>query len=100
MPLTFDNRISWMDVLTITGGIVLGVSIFFGLQNGVERNADAIVVVKKDLVRVEANQASQNQELAKKLDLQRLEVKTDINDLRREVNGKLDQLIQMSTNRD
>lgn len=100
MPLTFDNRISWMDILTITGGIVLGVSMFFGLQNGVERNAEAIVVVKKDLVRVEANQSAQNEQLSKKLDLQRLEVKADINDLRREVNSKLDQLIQMSADRD
>lgn len=100
MPLTFDNRISWMDVLTITGGIVLGTSMFFGLQSSVDRNADAIVVVKKDLVRVEANQSAQNEQLSKKLDQQRLEVKADINDLRREVNSKLDQLIQMSADRD
>lgn len=100
MPLQFDNRISWMNILTLGGGLVVGAGVIFGLQGElrqtqsvVDRNTKDIQVVWQEISSVQNRNEKNLKDLAEALERNRLEQKSD--NIRLE--AKLDKLIQRTT---
>lgn len=101
MPLEFDNRISWMDVIAITGIAATAIGVVFGVQSEVESNSKEIVQVKQEMrrefVRVTEEAHKDRDEILdrlketqKSMDTIRIESASG----RRRIEDKLDKLIE------
>jgi len=101
MPLTFDNRISWMDIGTLlTTGVIVS-AIFFGLQGDqrvthkmAERNQSDIQGVRAEVVEVQRKADQGMSDLARQVERNRLEQKSDNRRLEAKIDKVLERVVQ------
>lgn len=96
MPLKFDNRISYMDVVAIAAAGLTAMTVFFGVSTDVTTNSQTIAHIQTDLKRIEVTSARRDDEIM----VQLKENRQGMKDIRREsaagrkdIINKLDKLI-------
>ena len=101
MALQFDNRVSWMDIVAIAGGIATAGAVFFGMGGKIDANKTEIEYIKINVKRIEADADRRSQKILVQLKEQRDELKAyreESKEDNRQVVQKLDRLIERELN--
>lgn len=97
MPLQIDNRVSWMDVVSIAAAAAAGLWVVFGVTSEVGENTIHISAVQNNVQRLEQRVDKQEANTVQAVKDLRTELKTYRDEARennKEVVKKLDRLIE------
>ena len=100
--ISFDNRISWMDIVAITGAGLALVNAYYGTGAQVDANTSAIESNQKAIVRIESEVVKGDNRILKQVDELKDEVKEirkEAKDGRQNIEKKLDRLIERELSR-
>lgn len=101
MPLKLTNEVSVVDIVAILGLVAGGITFVFGYGTDISDNTMQIAGIKTEIVRIEKRSEAKDGEILEQLRENREELKEYRNEARgnnREVNGKLDRLIERELN--
>ena len=101
MPLNFDNRVSWMDIIAITAALLTGMTVFFGVSEDVATNSSQISVIQTDLRRIEVSSTRRDDKILQQLKENKVdmkEIRKESSEGRQDILNKLDRLIEREIN--